>query len=174
MTERDEQFHDFALARRPGMVHTATMLTAGDRHLAEDVVQKTLASLYINWSRFRRADNPDGYLRRALVNSLTDERRLIWRRRERSAAELPDTPAAGGNAEDDRVEPLRKALKQLPPKMRAAVVFRYYYDLDYAETAEALGCSQSTVRSQTARALDRLRTVLKSDLPEPMSQHGVH
>ena len=58
MTGRDEQFHDFALARRPGMVHTATMLTAGDRHLAEDVVQKTLASLYINWSKFQRAANP--------------------------------------------------------------------------------------------------------------------
>jgi DNA-directed RNA polymerase specialized sigma24 family protein len=58
--------------------------------------------------------------------------------------------------------------------MRAAVVFRYFYDLDYAETAEALGCSQSTVRSQTARAMDRLRLVLQADLPEPTFQHGGH
>ena len=166
MTERDEQFHDFTLARRPGMVHTATMLTAGDRHLAEDVVQKTLTSLYVNWSKFRRADNREGYLRRALVNSLTDEHRLSWRRRERSTAVVPDTPVPGGSPEDDRVEPLRRALRQLPPRMRAAVVFRYFYDLDYAETAEALGCSQSTVRSQTVRALDRLRAVLRSDVPE--------
>jgi RNA polymerase sigma-70 factor (sigma-E family) len=173
LTERDEQFHDFALARRPGLVHTATMLTAGDRHLAEDVVQKTLTSLYVNWSKFQRADNPDRYLRRALVNSLTDEHRLIWRRRERSTAEVPDTPAPRGSAEDERVEPLRQALKQLPPKMRAAVVFRYFYDLDYAETAEALGCSQSTVRSQTVRALDRLRAIFKSDLSEQTLQHGV-
>jgi RNA polymerase sigma factor (sigma-70 family) len=61
---------------------------------------------------------------------------------------------------------LRSALRELPPRMRAAVVFRYFYDLDVADTADALGCSVGTVKSQTARALDRLRSVLASnDLP---------
>jgi RNA polymerase sigma-70 factor (sigma-E family) len=161
MNERDEQFHDFVLARRAGLVRTATLLTAGDAHLAEDLVQSTLTKLYVGWPAFRRADNPDGYVRRALVNALTDERRRLWRRRERPVAELPDQvqfaipeQAAGGDG-------LRQALKQLPPRMRAAVVFRYFYDLGVAETADALNCSEGTVKSQTARALEKLRAALE-------------
>ena len=90
MTERDEQFRDFVVARRAGLVRTATLLAAGDAHLAEDVVQSMLTKLYVGWASFRRADNPDGYVRRALVNALTDERRRLWRKRERSTAELPE------------------------------------------------------------------------------------
>jgi RNA polymerase sigma-70 factor (sigma-E family) len=165
MTERDEQFHDFVLARRAGLVRTATLLTAGDEHLAEDLVQQTLTKLYVGWPAFRRADNPDGYVRRALVNALTDERRRIWRRRERSMAEPPDVPCQASSVEAHGAERLRTALKGLPPRMRAAVVFRYFYDLGVTETADALGCSEGTVKSQTARALDRLRAVLTPHSP---------
>jgi RNA polymerase sigma-70 factor (sigma-E family) len=164
-TERDEQFHSFVLSRRPQLVRTATLLTAGDGHLAEDLVQATLTKLYVAWPAFRRADNPDGYLRRTLVNALTDERRRWWRRHERPVAELPDRADREPDA-DDGSEGLRAALRELPPKMRAALVFRYFYDLDVADTADALGCSEGTVKSQTARALDRLRGVLgKTDIP---------
>jgi RNA polymerase sigma-70 factor (sigma-E family) len=161
-TERDEQFHSFVLSRRPGLVRTATLLT-GDGHLAEDLVQSTLTKLYLAWPSFRRADNPDGYLRRTLVNALTDERRRWWRRHERSMADPPDRVRveSGGELDDG----LRAALRALPPKMRAAVVFRYFYDLDVADTADALGCSVGTVKSQTARALDRLRVDLAPGFP---------
>ena len=77
-------------------------------------------------------------------------------------AEVPDhavTETAHGEVADG----LRAALSQLPPRMRAAVVFRYFYDLDVADTADALGCSEGTVKSQTARALERLRTVIGSN-----------
>ena len=157
-TERDEQFHDFVVARRAALVRTATLLTAGDPHLAEDLVQSTLTKLYVAWPVFQRAGNRDGYLRRVMVNALTDERRRMWWRRERPVAELPDRPQAGPDGDDDSA--LRTALRDLPPRMRAAVVFRYFYDLDIAETADALGCSQGTVKSQTSRALDRLRDAL--------------
>jgi RNA polymerase sigma-70 factor (sigma-E family) len=166
--ERDEQFHDLVLSHRPGLVRTATLLTAGDRHLAEDLVQATLTKLYVAWPSFRRADNPEGYLRRTLVNALTDERRRWWRRHERTVAELPDRARlpdrAGDEPEGDGLDDgLRSALRELPPRMRAAVVFRYVYDLDIADTADALGVSAGTVKSQTARALERLRSVLAPD-----------
>jgi RNA polymerase sigma-70 factor (sigma-E family) len=171
-TERDEQFHSFVLSHRPGLVRTATLLTAGDGHLAEDLVQSALTKLYVAWPSFRRADNPEGYLRRTLVNALTDERRRWWRRHERSMADPPDRvrdEPAGGDVD----EGLRSALRGLPPKMRAAVVFRYFYDLDVADTADALGCSVGTVKSQTARALDRLRNVLApGDLPTGFRMTG--
>jgi RNA polymerase sigma-70 factor (sigma-E family) len=162
MSGWDEQFQDFARARRPELVRTATLLAAGDRHLAEDLVQQTLTKLYVSWPAFRRADNPDGYVRRVLINVLTDERGRIWRRRERSTAELPDAPFPADGVEVDGAERLRKALQELPPRMRAAVVFRYYYDLGVTETAQALGCSEGNVKSQTSRALEKLRTVLTS------------
>ncbi|GLY01992.1 SigE family RNA polymerase sigma factor [Actinoplanes sp. NBRC 101535] len=157
--ERDEQFHQFVVSRRAHLLRTATLLTAGDAHLAEDLVQSTLTKLYVAWPSYRGADNPDGYVRRVMVNALTDERRRWWRRRERSMAEIPDRPAVERSA-DEASEGLRAALKDLPPRMRAAVVFRYFYDLDVADTADALGCSEGTVKSQTARALEKLRAAL--------------
>jgi RNA polymerase sigma-70 factor (sigma-E family) len=140
------------------------LLTAGDRHLAEDLVQATLTKLYVAWPAFQRAQNPDGYVRRALVNALTDERRRVWRRHERPMAQLPDRAGAEPGS-GTLADPLRQALRELPPRMRAAVVFRFVYDLDVAETADALGCSTGTVKSQTARALDRLRAGLDQSGP---------
>jgi len=162
-TERDEQFHDFVADRRGHLFHTARLLTAGDAFLAEDLVQTALTKLYVSWAAFRRADNPDGYVRRVLVNVLTDERSRVWRRLERPVADIPER---SGAAADDGDPELSRALQELPPKMRAAVVFRFFYDLDVAETAEALGCSIGTVKSQTARALDKLRVALA----EPAAQ----
>ncbi|MDG4830597.1 SigE family RNA polymerase sigma factor [Solwaraspora sp. WMMD1047] len=164
-SDRDEQFHNFVLSHRAGLVRTATLLTAGDAHLAEDLVQSTLTKLYLAWPAFRRADNVEGYLRRTLVNAFTDERRRWWRRHERSVAELPDRPRAEPGGGGDLDDGLRAALRDLPPKMRAAVVFRYFYDLSVADTADALGCSEGTVKSQTARALDRLRAALDEFSP---------
>ncbi len=149
------------------MLRTAVLLAAGDSHLAEDLVQATLTRLYVGWAAFERAANPDAYIRRALVNALIDERRRVWRRREQTVAELPDQAAAdvAGNPAGQAV---RQALRELPPRMRAAVVFRYFYDLDVAATADALKCSEGTVKSQTARGLDRLRAALEQT-PSPVS-----
>jgi RNA polymerase sigma-70 factor (sigma-E family) len=161
-SERDEQFQSFVLDRRAELVRTATLLTAGDAHLAEDLVQSALTKLYVAWPAFRRANNPRGYVYRTLVNALTDERRRPWRRRERPVAELPDNARDGLDGGGEVGEELRQALRELPPRMRAAVVFRYFHDLDVAATADALGCTQGTVKSQTARALDRLRVALEA------------
>jgi len=158
--DRDKQFHEFVLAQRAGLLRTATLLTAGDRHLAEDLVQSTLTKLYVAWPAFQRADNPAGYTRRALVNALSDERRRVWRRRERPTAELPELPRTDQHSEPI-AEGLRAALRELPPKMRAAVVFRYFHELTVTETAEVLGCTEGTVKSQTSRALVRLRAALE-------------
>ncbi|WP_306206426.1 SigE family RNA polymerase sigma factor [Actinoplanes sp. RD1] len=162
---RDAQFHDFVAERRGQMLYTARLLTAGDAHLAEDLVQTALTKLYISWSAFRRADNPDGYVRRTLVNALMDERKRAGRF-GRPVADIPER--AAGTAPDDGDPELSRALRALPPRMRAAVVFRFVHELDVAQTAEALGCSTGTVKSQTARALDKLRATL--DVPQFQQQ----
>lgn len=55
---------------------------------------------------------------------------------------------------------LLRALAALPPGQRAVVVLRYFDDLSEGETAQMLGCSVGTVKSQTARALARLRAAI--------------
>ena len=171
-TGRDDEFREYVLARRAGLVRTATLLTAGDAHLAEDLVQATLSRLYVAWPRFRQMRNPEGYVRRALVNALVDESRRPWRR-ERSHAELPEPAADHEAVSPGRVEALNEALAALPTRMRAALVLRYFHDLSVEDTADALGCSQGTVKSQTARGIDRLRVVLGAHLSGPDPNAGV-
>lgn len=162
---RDEQFHGFVLQQRTSLLRTATLLTAGDGHLAEDLVQTVLTRLYVRWPAFRAAENRSAYARRALTNALVDERRRAWRRREHVRPELPERAVPDDG--DRRTDEVYRALADLPPRMRAAVVFRYFHDLSVADTAAALDCSQGTVKSQTARALDKLRERLGDvDVPD--------
>lgn len=157
---RDEEFRAYVLARRAEMLRTAILLTAGDKHLAEDVVQSTLTRLYLSWPLFQKAANPEGYARRALSNALMDEHRRPWRRRERASAEVSEHVSGPANETSAQIDALHEALRNLPPRMRAALVYRYFHDMSVADTADALNCSQGTVKSQTSRALDQLRDVL--------------
>jgi DNA-directed RNA polymerase specialized sigma24 family protein len=91
-SSRDEEFSAFVVGRRAALLRSACLITAGDRHQAEDLVQTALARIYVAWPRVRRASSPDAYVRRVLVNAYIDEvRRPRWRREE-SVADLPDVP----------------------------------------------------------------------------------
>ncbi|GIH66152.1 sigma factor-like helix-turn-helix DNA-binding protein [Microbispora siamensis] len=59
---------------------------------------------------------------------------------------------------------LMDGLRALPPRQRAAVVLRFWEDMTEAQTAKVLGCSVGTVKSQTAKALVRLRRLLGADV----------
>ncbi|MDZ5622851.1 SigE family RNA polymerase sigma factor [Nocardioides bizhenqiangii] len=156
--DRDREFADFVRTHRGGLMTTARLLTAGDGHLAEDLVQTALVRVYLAWSR-ARSGNPVAYARRTLVNCTADHHRRGFTRREHSAAAVPET-AAPVHASDDLDAELVAALGSLPPRMRAAVVLRHVHDLSVDDTAHALGCSVGTVKSQTARGLDKLRAAL--------------
>ena len=156
-TTRQDEFGQFMTTRWPGLVRLAYGLT-GDRWLAEDVAQAALASAYAAWWRVRRADDPDAYVRRILVN--TSNRRLRRRRvteRAREPAELPDRAVADPSELIGQRSVLVSALRELPGRQRAIVVLRYWEDLSDAQVAAALGCSEGTVRSQASRALAKLR-----------------
>jgi RNA polymerase sigma-70 factor (sigma-E family) len=159
---RDVEFGAFVQARRPALLRLATLLAAGDPHLAEDLVQTALTRLYVAWRRVDRDQGPEAYARRILVNAVVDERRRPWRRSETSRAELPEVAAADADPGDR--DAVRAALATLGPRMRTAVVLRHWLGYDVAECAHLLGCSEGTVKSQTARGLDRLRTLLADDV----------
>ncbi|MCW2601672.1 MAG: putative polymerase ECF-subfamily sigma factor [Frankiales bacterium] len=164
-TSREEQFRAYVVRSRASLVRTATLLTAGDSHLAEDLVQTALTKLYVAWPRIRLPDGPDGYVRRILVNALIDERRRPFRQRETSHADVPDYAPS----EPPHFQALLSALAGLPPGMRAAVVLRHVHDLSVADTARTLGCSEGNVKSQTARGLEQLRASL---IPDPMTSRS--
>jgi RNA polymerase sigma-70 factor (sigma-E family) len=153
-----QQFEEFMTSRWAGLVRLAYGLT-GDRSLAEDLAQSTLASAYASWWRVRRADDPDAYVRRILINASKSR----WRRGrvpEQAAgppAEVPDQAEKDPAVVIGERSALLQALGALPPRQRAVVVLRYWEDLSDAQTAALLGCSASTVRSQAARALAKLR-----------------
>ncbi|OIV39516.1 RNA polymerase [Mangrovactinospora gilvigrisea] len=149
------------------MFRTAYVLT-GNQHAAEDLLQETLVRVCRHWRKVRRADAPEAYARRIVVNLANDR----WRRLVRTAetgdlAEIerrPDPRDAYG-AVDLRAE-LIQALHRLPMGMRTVVVLHFLHDMDDAQIAQMLGISASAVRSQLARGLEKLRATLPSSLPE--------
>src|SRR5436305_1333 len=92
-SSRDEEFSAFVQTRRTGLVRSACLLTAGDTHLAEDLVQTALARLYVAWPKVRRAGTESAYVWRIIVNAHIDEVRRPSRRKERHVPEVPDRPA---------------------------------------------------------------------------------
>ncbi|GAA1815876.1 SigE family RNA polymerase sigma factor [Luedemannella flava] len=150
-------FDEFVVARRAALSRTAYLLT-GDHHLAQDLLQVALSRVATHWRRLRDGA-PDAYARRIMVNELTS-----WRRRrryhERPVDVVDDEPDPGdlSQAVVRRVL-VGRAMARLTPKQRAVLVLRFYEDLSEAATAEALGCSLGTVKSQTHQALARIRAV---------------
>ncbi|GHG09529.1 MULTISPECIES: SigE family RNA polymerase sigma factor [Amycolatopsis] len=159
----DAGFTEYVTVRAAWLRKVAYLL-CGDWHRADDLVQSAITRLYANWPRAARADNIDGYARRTLVNTYLAEQRTSWWRRVdlRQKDHEPSTPAADVELALD----LRAALERLPARQRATVVLRYFCDLPVAETARALGCSEGTVKSQTAKAVDALRELLREPIRE--------
>lgn len=155
----DARLADYVRGQWPALVRYATAL-CGNPNEAEELVQSALVRVALRWPFVRDKDNPDGYVRRAIANGyLTTWRRV--RSRETSVADLPEVAdAADGTAGVDDVMTVRRALAALPPRQRAVLVLRYLEDHSERQTAELLGCSVGTVKSQTAKALAKLRGVL--------------
>ncbi len=149
-------FRDYVAARLEQLRRTA-YLYCRDWHLADDLVGVTLGKLYQHWRRAQQADTLDAYVHGILTHVWLDERRRPWRR-ERPVADLPDEPARFSN---DPVSHggLLEVLATLPQRRRACIVLRYYCDLSVEQTADILGVSVGTVKSQTARGLETLRSL---------------
>ena len=163
MSQRDADFTAYLQARQGRLLRTAYLLT-GDQHQAEDLLQTSLAKLYLAWDRVRERESVDAYVRRIMVNENNSLWRRGWKKREFSTDDLPE----GAPVRDEYDEGLGAAVwavvQTLPRKARAVVVLRYYEQLTEAETAEILGISVGTVKSQTSRALAALRQRTPADL----------
>ncbi|MBA4861183.1 SigE family RNA polymerase sigma factor [Streptomyces sp. PSKA54] len=163
---RADDYAEFAAARAGHLYRSACLLTAGDTHLAEDLVQETLGRLYVSWRRVSRADNPAGYAQTVLTRVfLAHQRRRSSN--ERATDVLPDLPdPRTADADTPLRLTLLEALGRLPAKDRAVVVLRYWEDRSIEQTAEVMNASSAAVRTRCVRALARLRVLLGDGLSE--------
>ena len=160
-----EAFSEFASARSGSLFRTA-YLVIGDYQLAQDLVQESLVKTYLAWPRLRDVTNAEAYTRRVIVTTC-----ISWRRR-RSFSERPTNQAPDGSGTDPTTllpeqGELWTAVRQLPPRQRAAVVLRFCEDLSLTQTAELMGCSVGSVKRHTFIALDKLRADMGAQFSPP-------
>jgi RNA polymerase sigma-70 factor (sigma-E family) len=127
----------------------------GDWHHAEDITQKALITLHRVWPRLNDHATLDAYARKVVLRTFLNERRRPFRDRERLTDALPEVSAEPSSLEDRLL--VRNALSSVAPKQQEVLLLRYWHDLSVEETAEELGLSTGTVKSQTARGLATLR-----------------
>ncbi|GAA3550810.1 SigE family RNA polymerase sigma factor [Kribbella ginsengisoli] len=157
-SEAEAEYVDFATHHAGRLCNTAYLL-CGDWRRAEDATQEALLKLYRNWPRLHHKGATGAYARKVVVSTTLDS----LRRRSSTEVVGGETYFASTADPADPVGLLEnrlliiKALAGLPPRQRACVVLRYFDELSVEETAEALGCSTGTVKSQTLRALEKLR-----------------
>jgi RNA polymerase sigma-70 factor (sigma-E family) len=172
MARRDaEAFTAFVLAGQPRLRRTAYLM-CGDWSSASDHVQEALIRVYRHWPRLRSDAEAHAYARKAVVSVVIDAKR------RRSSTEVPveqvlDRP--GGSDAADRSadrDLLTRCLAQVPARQRACLVLRYYDDLPVAEVASVLGCSEGTVKSQTARGLDTLQAAFARETDDQLLVSG--
>lgn len=171
MARRDAgEFTSFVLATQPALRRTAYLL-CGDWQLASDHVQDALIRVYRHWPRLRGDAEARSYARKAVVSVVIDAKR------RRSSTELPVEAVAhsGGPDEAERSDDralLTRCLAQVPARQRACLVLRYYDDLSVAEVAAALGVSEGTVKSQTARGLATLQAAFARETADQLLVSG--
>lgn len=155
-------FGEFVQAHTGAWSRLAFVL-AGSHAGAEDLLQTALLKAARRWSRIRRYEQPEAYVRRAIYHAAVSQ----WRRRREWPVEsLPERATPGDPVADlHRRMTVDAALARLTPRQRAVLVLRFYEDRSVEDSAAILGVSTGTIKSQTAYALDRLR-VLAPDLVE--------
>ncbi len=164
-------FAEFVTARSPRLLRTAYLLTH-DWARSEDLLQTALAKSWFVWGRID--GDPEPYVRKIMVNTYASWWRRKWNG-EHPTQELPEWAGHDQHAAIDERDALWRALHRLPKRQRAVIVLRYFEDLSEVETADALGTSVGTVKSQAAKALAKLRIdpSLRAEFPFAPAPEGV-
>jgi RNA polymerase sigma-70 factor (sigma-E family) len=161
MRDCEAEFRDFVAARAGALLRTARLLT-GSWQSGEDLLQMSLAASWQRWQRATRYGDPEAYVRRVMLTTFLSGRRRRWRVEVPHPLMEEDAYGSGspsGVTTEERMD-LLSAVSSLPPRQRAVVALRYLDDLSEIETARLLGCSVGTVKSQSAKAIAKLRDSL--------------
>ena len=155
MVQGGDEFTAFVASVQSDLQRSAWLLT-GTWEEAEDLVALSLVKVWGHWDRVSVANAREAYARRILVNVFLSSRRRLWNLERPHAA--PEPPAVKDPSDSVAVRAtIGAALAALSARQRAAVVLRFFDDLPEAQVAEIMGCRIGTVKSTTARAVERLR-----------------
>jgi RNA polymerase sigma-70 factor (sigma-E family) len=155
----DAAFREFAAAQMSALLRPAYYL-AGDWDEAQELVQSSLVAMYVHWGRLGKDVDRYLYVRKVLLNTYRSSLRKGWRRREVAGTGAESVAVEAGTEERDYQ---RTLLLALPHQQRAVIVLRYLQDLSIKQTAEVLGVSEGTVKSQTSDALASLRSMIAKE-----------
>ena len=162
-SSRDTEFMEFVRSRSLALRRTAYLL-CGDWSSGDDLVQESLAKVYVAWPRIAASQAVESYTRTTMLRTYLNEKRK-WRR-EVHLREVPEHPT------DDKdtalTVTLSALLRELPTHQRAVLVLRFYQDLSVPQIAQELGIPEGTVKSQLSRGLATMRV----RLGEPESQRA--
>ena len=150
-----------------GIAFRIAYLLAGSAAEAEDAAQEGFVKAHRALARFRRGSPFRPWLLQIVANEARNRRRSAARRaglalraaNDDVSGDAAPSPEASLLAGEDRTR-LLDAVNELPEDARLVVSCRYFLGLSEEETATALGVRVGTVKSRTARALDRLREAL--------------
>jgi RNA polymerase sigma-70 factor (sigma-E family) len=154
----DDDFAEFARDRWGRLVRLAYSLTL-DLGRAEDLVQESLAKLWVKWPQVRTG-SPEAYVRQTIVNGAISASRRRWKGEE-PRWDLPEPARPRDSPETAEAAAqrdwLRRGLADLTVLQRAVVVLRYAEDLSERQVADLLGISPGSVKTHAFRGLGRLR-----------------
>jgi RNA polymerase sigma-70 factor (ECF subfamily) len=147
-----------------GIAFRIAYVIAGNGADAEEAAQDGFVKAWRALGRFREGAPFRPWLLHIVANEARNRRRSAGRRAQlavRAAAEEPSggaapSPEAALLSAEQR-ERLLAAVNELPEDQRTVISLRYFVGLSEHEVAEALGLPSGTVKSRTARALERLR-----------------
>lgn len=143
------------------LYRVALLLCNGSKAAAEDAVADTFIRVFNVWSR-REIDNFFGYARQTLVNHV-----LLQHRRGEVAARYDAATSGDGRGTLDHHDGVLdtmvafELLDALPPRQRAAIVLRFFEDMQYEQIAAALGVAVGTAKAQVSQGLQRLRSLME-------------
>ena len=132
-----------------------------DTALAEDAVQETFFKAWKNCERFRGDADEKTWLTRIAINTCKDLLKSSWARNtDRSV--VPELLPEGSVPFDERDDTVTRAVMSLPPKLKEAVLLRWYQGLTLEEMVKVLRLPRSTVNYRLKKA----KTILKSELED--------
>jgi RNA polymerase sigma-70 factor (sigma-E family) len=172
--ELEREYIEYVRARLTRL-HRLAYLLCGDGSRADDIVQSAMTTLYVHWGDIRVANNLDAYVRTMVVRSFLSEKRRPWSRVS-LMHHPPDRADPGAESDSATLDRLlvRAALRKVPPRQQAVLVLRFVLDLSVADVAGLLGCTEGTVKSQTAKGLGALRKALDREDPIRVRQRSEH
>jgi RNA polymerase sigma-70 factor (ECF subfamily) len=148
------------------MIHSVTYRMTGSLADAEDLSQETFIRAFQQLGSYRGEAKFSSWLCRVAMNAC-----LNWRQREARRAEIhqqwagdalsTDPHDDSGAREDEESQRVQAALDRLPAKQRAAMILTVYEEMNHAEAARALGCSEATVSWRVFTARAKLKRWLK-------------